>query len=118
MQLKDLIKNVKTQEIIGDLNVEISDVKIDSNQVSNGSLYVCMCKYMYKNLYIRNFFTETYSFGWQRLYRMGRNSMIPSTCVSTIACLPTLLCRYSRSEWLSMKKFSVRTAGHRVFLRM
>lgn len=40
-------------------------------------------------------------------------SIIPSTCVSTIACFPALLCSNSRSK-PSMKNFSVSTAGHKM----
>lgn len=42
MLLKDLVKNVKDAEIIGDCNVEISDIKIDSNSVMEGTLFIAL----------------------------------------------------------------------------
>ena len=50
--------------------------------------------------------------------REERYSVMPSTWVSMMACLPALLWRYWRSVGLSMKKFSVRTAGQSEFRRM
>ena len=42
MLLKDLIKNIDDAEVIGDLNLEISDIKIDSNSVMDGTLYIAL----------------------------------------------------------------------------
>lgn len=42
MKLNKIIENLKTVKIIGDDNVEIKDLKIDSASVSVGSLYVCL----------------------------------------------------------------------------
>ncbi len=42
MLLKDLVKNVKDAEIVGDCNVEISDIKIDSNSVMEGTLFIAL----------------------------------------------------------------------------
>lgn len=48
----------------------------------------------------------------------SKYSIIPATCVSTIACLPARLSRYSRSDLLSIKKFSLSTATQCDFLRI
>ncbi len=42
MKLKDLIKNLNTVKIIGNPNVEIENIKIDSNSVTKGSLFICL----------------------------------------------------------------------------
>ncbi len=42
MRLKQLLENVKTKDIIGDTNVEISDVCYNSSKVENGSLFVAI----------------------------------------------------------------------------
>ena len=47
-----------------------------------------------------------------------KKSVIPSRWGSTIACLPAPLRRYRTSDNESWKKFSVRTAGYKVWRRM
>lgn len=42
MNLKNLIKNVDVIKIIGNDDLEITDVKFNSNEVVNNSLYVCL----------------------------------------------------------------------------
>lgn len=42
MKLIDLIKNLETVETVGNLNVEIKDIKIDSNSVVDGSLFIAL----------------------------------------------------------------------------
>ena len=42
MQLNDLIKELNTTEISGDLNVEITSVEYDSRKVTKGSLFVAV----------------------------------------------------------------------------
>ncbi len=42
MKLKSAIENLKTIKIIGDVNVDILDVKIDSNSVAASTLFICL----------------------------------------------------------------------------
>ena len=42
MKLKSLIKNLKIKEICGKTDLEISEIKTDSNCVTKGSLFVCI----------------------------------------------------------------------------
>ena len=42
MKLSELIKNVETKKIIGDCEVEISEIKTDSSSISKGNLFVCL----------------------------------------------------------------------------
>ncbi len=42
MQLKKLIKNLSVKEIIGDLDIDIHEIKIDSNFVTKGDLFICI----------------------------------------------------------------------------
>ncbi len=42
MKLKDLIKDINYQEVIGSTDIEIKDVSSDSNAVSKGGLFVCI----------------------------------------------------------------------------
>lgn len=57
--------------------------------------------------------TDTRDLIYKYIDNYPKNSTTPSTWVSNTACFPARLCRYSRSERLSMKKFSVRTTGQR-----
>ena len=42
MKLKDIIKGIKTKAIIGDVNIDINDVDIDSRKVGPAHLFVAM----------------------------------------------------------------------------
>ncbi|MBQ8467287.1 MAG: UDP-N-acetylmuramoyl-L-alanyl-D-glutamate--2,6-diaminopimelate ligase [Prevotella sp.] len=42
MKLKDIIKGIKTKAIIGDVNIDINDVDIDSRKVEPAHLFVAM----------------------------------------------------------------------------
>lgn len=42
MKLKDIIKDIHYQEIIGSTDIDIKDVSSDSNAVSKGGLFVCI----------------------------------------------------------------------------
>lgn len=42
MKLKNLIKNLETVKIIGDLDVDITSVKINSNEVVKNSIFICL----------------------------------------------------------------------------
>lgn len=42
MKLKELIKNLNVIKVIGNTDVEIDNVQINSNSVTKGSLYVCL----------------------------------------------------------------------------
>ena len=42
MKLSELIENVKVKKIIGSQNLDIKDVVIDSKQVKEGSLFICL----------------------------------------------------------------------------
>lgn len=42
MTVNDLIKKTKTVEIIGDIDVDITGIKIDSNLVVEGDLFICL----------------------------------------------------------------------------
>ena len=42
MKLKDIIKGIKTKAIIGDVNIDINDVDIDSRKVGQAHLFVAM----------------------------------------------------------------------------
>ncbi len=42
MKLKDLIKNIDVIKVVGDANVEIDNVQIDSNSVTKNSLFICL----------------------------------------------------------------------------
>ena len=42
MKLSEIIKDVNVKEIIGDTDMEISDVSTDSNAVTRGGLFVCI----------------------------------------------------------------------------
>lgn len=42
MKLIDLIENLSVVKIIGDINLEIENVQIDSNAVSKNSLFICI----------------------------------------------------------------------------
>jgi UDP-N-acetylmuramoyl-L-alanyl-D-glutamate--2,6-diaminopimelate ligase len=42
MILKDLIKNLETLDVIGDLNLDIDSIAYDSRKTKNGSLFVCV----------------------------------------------------------------------------
>ena len=41
MKLYELIKNLEVKKIIGSLDVEITDIKIDSNLITKGCVFVC-----------------------------------------------------------------------------
>jgi UDP-N-acetylmuramoyl-L-alanyl-D-glutamate--2,6-diaminopimelate ligase len=41
MQLKELIKNIEYKQVIGDTDVEISGICVDSTKVARGDLFVC-----------------------------------------------------------------------------
>lgn len=43
MKLKELIKNLKVEKVIGNTDVEIKEIKTDSNAVTKGCLFVCIC---------------------------------------------------------------------------
>lgn len=40
MKLQDVLLRVKTEEIVGNTDVDISDVQIDSRQVGNGCMFI------------------------------------------------------------------------------
>lgn len=42
MKLSELIKGLKVESIVGDTKIEICDIKIDSNEVNKGSLFICI----------------------------------------------------------------------------
>lgn len=42
MKLKALIKNLKYKEIVGKTDLEIKEIKTDSNSVVSGSLFICL----------------------------------------------------------------------------
>ncbi|MBE5733703.1 MAG: UDP-N-acetylmuramoyl-L-alanyl-D-glutamate--2,6-diaminopimelate ligase [Clostridiales bacterium] len=42
MKLEKLVKNVKKIKVIGDLDIEILNVQIDSNSLTKGSLFICL----------------------------------------------------------------------------
>ena len=42
MKLSELLKNVNPQAIVGDAGIDVTGVKIDSRQVSSGSLFVAV----------------------------------------------------------------------------
>ncbi|MBO5068274.1 MAG: hypothetical protein J6C62_07735 [Clostridia bacterium] len=42
MKLSKLIQDLEVVKVIGQTNVEINDVKIDSNQVNSGNLFICI----------------------------------------------------------------------------
>ena len=42
MKLSEIIKDVNVKEIIGDTDMEISDVSTDSNAITHGGLFVCI----------------------------------------------------------------------------
>lgn len=42
MQLNKLIADVQVKKTIGDINIDIRDLKIDSNSVTKGSLFFCL----------------------------------------------------------------------------
>ncbi len=42
MQLSKLIKSVSVKEIVGNTNIEIHEIKIDSNSVTKGDLFICI----------------------------------------------------------------------------
>lgn len=42
MLLRDLIKSVNVKKIIGNADIEITDVKTDSNAVTKGSVFICL----------------------------------------------------------------------------
>ncbi len=42
MQLKDLVQSLVIKKIVGDANVEIKDIKIDSRQVQPGDLFIAL----------------------------------------------------------------------------
>ena len=42
MRLNELLKNVETLNIAGDVNVEITGVNIDSRRIENGHLFVAI----------------------------------------------------------------------------
>ena len=43
MKLEQLIKGINPVEILGDINVEITEIKTDSNQVTKGCMFICLC---------------------------------------------------------------------------
>lgn len=42
MKLKELLKNIEPVQIIGDADVEVSGVNIDSRKIKEGHLFVAM----------------------------------------------------------------------------
>ena len=42
MKLLELIKNLETIETVGNLNIDVKDIKIDSNTVSDGCLFIAL----------------------------------------------------------------------------
>lgn len=42
MKLKELIIDLDVKEIEGNLDLEINEIKTDSNQVTNGSMFICL----------------------------------------------------------------------------
>ena len=42
MKIKELLKNIKPLEIVGDADVDITGVNIDSRRIENGHLFVAM----------------------------------------------------------------------------
>ena len=42
MKIKELLKNIKPLEIVGDVDVDITGVNIDSRRIENGHLFVAM----------------------------------------------------------------------------
>lgn len=42
MQLSKLVENVEIKQIIGDLNLDIREVKIDSNYITKGDMFICL----------------------------------------------------------------------------
>lgn len=42
MKLKSLIKSLDVKQIIGDINVDVSDVKTDANSVTKGSVFIAI----------------------------------------------------------------------------
>ena len=42
MKLSEIIKDVKVKKVIGDTDIEISEVSIDSNAITRGGLFVCL----------------------------------------------------------------------------
>ena len=42
MKIKELMKNIKPLEIVGDVDVDITGVNIDSRRIENGHLFVAM----------------------------------------------------------------------------
>ena len=42
MKLDQLIKNLRVEKIIGSLDLDITDVKIDSRSICNGNLFVAL----------------------------------------------------------------------------
>ena len=43
MKLSTLIENLPRKKVIGKTNVEIENLQIDSNSVTHGSLFICLC---------------------------------------------------------------------------
>ena len=60
MKLKSAIENLKTIKVIGDLNVNIVDVKIDSNSVTSGTLFICLSGQNYDS---HNFIKQVEKYG-------------------------------------------------------
>ena len=42
MKLNELIKNLRVKQTYGNLDVDIGDIQIDSNQVGNSTLFICI----------------------------------------------------------------------------
>ncbi len=42
MKLLDVIKNLGVEKVIGDTDLNVNDLQIDSNQVGNNSLFICI----------------------------------------------------------------------------
>ena len=43
MELKRLIKNLDVLEIDGNTDIDIKEIKVDSNQVTKGCMFICLC---------------------------------------------------------------------------
>ena len=42
MKLSEIIKNIKTISVVGNADVDIKDVQIDSRQVASGTLFIAV----------------------------------------------------------------------------
>ncbi|MBQ8828200.1 MAG: UDP-N-acetylmuramoyl-L-alanyl-D-glutamate--2,6-diaminopimelate ligase, partial [Clostridia bacterium] len=42
MKIKDLLKNIDTENISGDINIEVKDICIDNRKCTQGDAFICI----------------------------------------------------------------------------